>query len=514
MLHLGRGGTIVTSTAAQRQAERIRWFGIVAVMCFLALVIAGAAYTTAPRPFALVLLCLVIICWAAFMRPALGVYAIIGFTLMGDNQTTEWWPFTMNLSQRESIFFVSDQLPITPLELVLGAAWFAFLLRSLVDHSWQFRRGRMLAPMLVFTGFVFLGIFHGSLTGGDRNVALLEFRPLLYLVAVYALIPNVLVTAKQFRIAFGVAMVAVSFQSLFALNYYRSLPSAERGVIESLSEHSAAVTMNVAFIFFVGLLAFGGARWLRWIVAFLVVPVFFAFLLSQRRAAAVALFVGLIVLAVVVFARQRRLFWKVVPPITVCAVLFIMATWNSSGAVGTLSNGVKTVLFPNSLNAADRASNDYRGIENYNLWYTIRSNPLLGLGFGKRFYVVRPMPDISFFAQWQYIPHNSVLWIWIKVGLLGFVSMLYTFARVIQRGAHAAVRLTRPEDVAMVVAALSYPLMFLTFAYVDIAFSIRPVVVLALSFALCADFEPSVEPEPSPSAVVPIPTSESARLAA
>jgi hypothetical protein len=92
--------------------------------------------------------------------------------------------------------------------------------------------------------------------------------------------------------------------------------------------------------------------------------------------------------------------------------------------------------------------------------------------------------------------------------------MLFTFARVIQRGAHAAVRVTRPEDVAMVVAALSYPLMFLTFAYVDIAFSIRPVVVLALSFALCADFEPSAESEPSPSAVVPIPTSESARLAA
>src|SRR5262245_64550602 len=112
-------------------------------MCLLALFIAGAAYATAPRPFALALLSIVFICWASFVRPALGVYAIIGFTLMGDNQTTGWWPFTMNMSMRESIFFVSDQLPITPLELVLAAAWIAFLLRSLVDHSWQFRRGRM-----------------------------------------------------------------------------------------------------------------------------------------------------------------------------------------------------------------------------------------------------------------------------------------------------------------------------------------------------------------------------------
>jgi hypothetical protein len=509
-----RRSTIVTTTAAQRRVERSRWLLAIAATCLVALVIAVTAYFTAPRPFALALLGVVIVCWAAFVRPAIGVYAVIFFTLIGDNQTTEWWPFTMNLSMRQSIFFVHDSLAITPLELVLAAAWSAFLLRKLVDPEWRFRRGRMLAPLAVFGGFVLWGITRGFFAGWDRNVALLEFRPLLYLIALYALIPNVLVTAKQFRIAFGLAIGAVAFQSIFSLHYYRNIPAGERGVIESLSEHTAAVAMNLVFVFFIGLLAFGGSRWLRWTTAVAMIPVVFAFGLSQRRAAAVALFVGLIVLAAVVYARERRLFWKVVPAIAACAVLVVVATWNATGAGGTLSNAVKTVLFPGALSEQDRVSSEYRGIENYNLWYTIRSSPLFGLGFGRTFLVVRPMPDISFFEQWQYFSHNSVLWVWIKTGFGGFVAMLFTFARVIQRGAHAAVRMARPNDVAMIVAALSYPMMFLTFAYVDIAFSIRPVVVLALSFALCADFEPTVDPASLPRATVPVPTVERARLAA
>jgi hypothetical protein len=514
MMHRGRRAAPVTTTRGQQRADRSRWLMAIAAASMVMLVIAGAAYVTAPRPFSLALLGVVLVCWAAFLRPALGVYAVVLFTLIGDNQTTEWWPFTMNMSMRQSIFFVHDQLVFTPLELVLAAAWAAFLLRALVDGEWRFRRGRMLAPLAVFGGFVIFGIVRGYLAGWDRNVALLEFRPLLYLIGVYALIPNVLVTAKQFRIAFGLAIGAVAFQSIFSLNYYRNLAAAERGVIESLSEHTAAVAMNIVFVYLIGLMAFGAARWLRWTVAVATIPVVFAFGLSQRRAAAVALFVGLAVLAVVVFARQRRLFWKVVPLIAVAAVLVVVATWNATGAAGTLSNAVKTVLFPDALSRQDRISSDYRGIENYNLWYTIQSSPLFGLGFGRVFYVVRPMPNISFFEQWQFFSHNSVLWVWIKLGFGGFVAMLFTFARVIQRGAHAAVRVTRPEDVAMLVAALSYPLMFLTFAYVDIAFSIRPVVVLALCFALCADFEATVEPEPSPRAIVPIPTAEQARLAA
>jgi hypothetical protein len=513
---LGRASqsSIALDVAAQRRNERFRSTFMLLVIGVITLVTAATAYSTSPRPFSLALLGLVLVTWAAFVRPELGVYAIVLFSLMGDNETTPWWPFTQNLSQRESIFFISDQLPFTPLDLVLGAAWTAFLLRSLVDPQWRFRRGRVLTPALLFGVFVLFGIVNGVVNGGDRNAAFFEFRPLVYVVALYALIPNVLLTKRQFRIAFILAMVAVSLQSIFALGYYRSLSDEARSVLEALSEHTASVTMNVVFILIFGLRAFGAPRGLRRITFVGAIPVIVTYFLAQRRAAVVALFFGLIVLAVVLFYQNRRAFLRVVPILAGLLVAFIVVTWNASGAIGLPATAAKSVLFPDALAETDRMSSEYRDIENFNLWFTIRSNPIFGLGFGQKFLVVQPMPNISFFAMWQYFSHNSVLWVWIKTGFFGFAAMLFMFARVIQHGAHAALRRLRPADVAIVVAALSYPVMFLVFAYVDIAFSIRPTIVLALCFAICADFESAADDEPLPGATLSTDEPEAARAVA
>ena len=98
------------------------------------------------------------------------------------------------------------------------------------------------------------------------------------------------------------------------------------------------------------------------------------------------------------------------------------------------------------------------------------------------------MPDISFFEFWEYIPHNNVLWIWLKLGFLGFAATLFMFGRAVQLGARS-IALVRTNDHAVFVAVgLSYVVMFLVFAYVDIAWDPRSTVMLGLAMALCADF--------------------------
>jgi O-antigen ligase len=488
----------VVDVLGQARIERHRWQMLVVASLLFTLVIGAIAHVTAPQPWTVVLVMLVFSCVATFIRPEVGMYIIVFFSLIGDNRTVIWWPFTKNLSMRESIFFVHDALPMTPLDFVLGVAWASFLMRSLVDRTWRFRRGRLLPPLLVLGAFVFFGIVRGVGSGGASNIALLEFRPLVYLIALYALIPNVLVTRTQYRITFALALVAVTIQSLLTLGYYQTLSSTARELLEELSEHTATVAMNVVFLFLLALIAFGGTRWKRWAVAGLLPPVVYAFLLSQRRAAMIALFAGLVVLAAVLFFRRRRRFWKVVPVLGVLGVLYVLATWRAKGAVGLPANAVKTVLFPGQLDASDQNSNIYRDIENYNLWFTIRSNPLLGVGFGRRFYVVRSMPDISFFEYWQYLSHNSVLWVWVKMGAFGFLTFLFMIGRAIQRGARSALRVGTSDDAAIVVAALGYVIMFVVFAYVDIIWDIRPAVVLSLCLAICADFVSTPDPAAPP----------------
>ena len=194
---MGRATARVIDVAGQARVERMRWMLLVLATLWFTLVTAGMAHFTAPRPWAIVLVMLVLCSLAAFLRPSFGIYAIVFFSLIGDSRTSAWWPFTKNLSMRESIFFVHDSLPITPLDVILGVTWASFFLRSLVDHSWRFRRGQLLAPLLVFGCFVAFGIIRGLGSDGVANVALFEFRPPVYLILVYALIPNVLVTRTQ-----------------------------------------------------------------------------------------------------------------------------------------------------------------------------------------------------------------------------------------------------------------------------------------------------------------------------
>jgi O-antigen ligase len=222
----------------------------------------------------------------------------------------------------------------------------------------------------------------------------------------------------------------------------------------------------------------------------------YAFLLSQRRAAMVALFAGGAILLMVLFHRRRAKFWSIAPIVVIITIGYLGATWNADGAIGLPASAVKSVFFSSQLDAADQQSNLYRDLEKINVWYTIRSSPILGIGFGQPFTIIAPMPSISSFVFWQYLPHNSMLWLWIKTGIFGFVTVMFTFGRSILMGGRSVLRAQTPSDVAVVLVGVGYVIMFTIFAYVDIAFTARPAVFLALSLAICGDFEraqPSAE---------------------
>jgi O-antigen ligase len=90
--------------------------------------------------------------------------------------------------------------------------------------------------------------------------------------------------------------------------------------------------------------------------------------------------------------------------------------------------------------------------------------------------------------------HNSVLWIWVKMGFFGFVSMLFMIARSIQLGGRAVVTARTPEQAAVVLTGVSYVIMFLVFAYVDIAWlGGRTTIFLAFAFAVCGDYTAAID---------------------
>ena len=147
-----------------------------------------------------------------------------------------------------------------------------------------------------------------------------------------------------------------------------------------------------------------------------------------------------------------------------------------------------SALAGEELEQVDQSSDLYRQIEAFNLWFTIRTAPLTGVGFGNPFYQPYPLPPLSNFEFRFYIPHNSFLWVWLKLGIVGFVAMLFLTARTIQHGARHVVRIGRGNDAALMMGAVAYVVMYLVYSYVDIAWDARSMVFLAIAAAWCGDF--------------------------
>jgi hypothetical protein len=434
-----------------------------------------------------------------FVRPSSGVHLIVIFTLLGDINTTPWYPFAKNFSSRESVLFLDDQISFNPLELFLVLTTAAWLARGIGDGAWSFKRGNLLKPLLVFSAFVVLGMAWGFVRGGDTTVGLWEARPLMYLPLFYVLVTNLFTTTRQYQVLFWSAMIAVTVQSVLALNWYKQLEPGIRENLESLIEHSGAVHMNALFVFVLAALLLRGfpARG-RLILPVMAAPVVWAYFVAERRSAFIGFALGLVLFAVLLYRLERRAFWWFVPIVGIGGLAYLGAFWTVDSGIGFPAQAIKSVIAPNSVEGVNRSSDEYRRLEGVNIWFTLRADPVRGIGFGHAFYQLYSLPDISFFPFWRFMPHHSFLWVWLKTGFAGFVSMLYLMIRTIQHGARSTLRLPPGTTRAVCVTATLYVPMYLVYSYVDIAWDIRSMIFMAVVMAVCADLIRLGEPAPVP----------------
>ena len=107
--------------------------------------------------------------------------------------------------------------------------------------------------------------------------------------------------------------------------------------------------------------------------------------------------------------------------------VYLGATWNSNSAIAEPTSAIRSLIQPN---ARDADSNDFREIEAVNLKYNITINPILGRGYSKDIIFFIPMPFIGdLFVWWDIIPHNTILWVWMRLGFLGFLAFWFLVGR-------------------------------------------------------------------------------------
>lgn len=426
----------------------------------------------------------------AFVKPTAALGATLVLALLGDSRSMPWWPSVKNFSAHESVLFFSDQLTISPFEIVLGIVLVVWLIRQyVVPGAKQVELGTLWGPVVLLGLAVVYGLVRGLAAGGDRRVALFDARPLLYVPIVYLLATNLFSSFRHYgRVVWG-WMAALFVEASFAL--WRMAEIRSRiGDLMSPVEHTAAVHMNLLIVFIVGTLWFGTRRaGKRILLVALAGPVVFLYVTAERRAAVVALVIGVLFLAIVLYGRDRARFLRVMPLLLLVGAAYTAAFWNTESGMGFPAQAIKTVIAPSTVSAADASSDLYRQVETFDLWYTIRQDPIFGRGFGQPFDTPMRLPDISFFEFWAYLPHNSILGMWMKVGALGFVAFLSMFGLGVAKAVVAARRMVDPDRATLVAVVGSFIPMTLVVAYVDITFDVQTTTVLGTALALVASAE-------------------------
>ena len=439
------------------------------------------------NPFVVAAAALACIALAILIRPVYGVYLTVFFSVLGDGATMYNYPFNFNFSSTRSMLYLSDALTFSPLEICLLLTVVGWFLQRASARDWRLAGAPLLRPMLFFGVMVVFGFAWGMANGGDFTVAMWELRPLVYMVAMFVLASNLFTRAAQYVRLAWLIILAVAIQNFFALQYYFGLSVAERDALEALTEHPTSLLYCFVFLLTLALCVVRSTSPMaRFLLILTTIPTVWVFVLSQRRAAFIALMAGFVVVAIVLWFRRRKAFMALVPLVLLVFVGYTAAFWNTTEGIGFGAVAVKSVIAPGDLSEKDESSDLYRQIENFDLVYTAKTDPF-GVGFGKPFYQPIPLPDISFFVFSEYIPHNSIMWIWLKMGYLGFVTLLFVLAAAIRAGTRAVMRLPTGNTLAVTVTALAYIVMFVIFAYVDIAWSAQTCLVLAVCLALVSN---------------------------
>ena len=398
-------------------------------LCALALLL--------PITYALLIAAPVLAVW--FWRsPIRGVYVLMAgavlieiFPLHFADSLTDRIPLFLNLNNTAGFDF-----PITPAEvLMLTAAGVAFA-KAASEGNVRWPQGRLVAAYTIYIAVVLGSEVHGMLAGGDFKTSLWEIRPQVYGFVLFFLTTTLLVNRRQLEVLAVVFLLAASTKAFIGdYRYFFTLQRTLGTQLQVLAHEDS---------YFLGIFIAAGIAALIWVrdrrtllLIGLVTPLgLIAMLANSRRAGAYALASGVVLILILGYKFEpalRKYIAVAAAILLIAATAFITYNWDKQYGIGAqLVRPVRSLIDPST---RDFLSDQYRAAENANLKLTFQTSPIIGVGFGSPYLTAYPMADISrIYALWNVIPHNSLMWVGMRMGAIGFATFWALIGMVFLEG--------------------------------------------------------------------------------
>lgn len=432
----------------------------------------------------LVLLSGVYVAWVTPVR--YGLFAVIFLGLAIDAVGEGPWESVLAPFGALLAFNLNQSLPIGPLALP-GLAVILLVLLAVVVHrkligSRIDSAGRhdpaspMLMALAVASGSMVVLVLLGVARGGLFQMARMQLQAFFMLLLMAYVSSMGFRNLRDYRAIGKIVVVAAALRSAYVIWAERILTADTDIVLEVVATHGDSLLFATAFaLLIVRYLEAPSQRTFLWMVTLL--PwLAWGMVLNARRLVWVEVAVVLVLFALISRPSRLKKRMKRLAILSLPLVLaYVVVGWNTNSESAIFAP-VKT--FKSVGDGENDSSTLYRDLENYNLLMTIRFRPLFGAGFGQPFVEFVKLPDISFFKEYAYLPHNSILGLWAFTGAIGFLGLsLPLVVGVFLASRSYSMARTSEERIAafMVIAVIA---IYLTHCWGDIGFSERRGILL------------------------------------
>jgi hypothetical protein len=383
--------------------------------------------------------------------------------------------------------FTSLSLSFTPVETILAWTTFCIILHTIRSNKFTLKLKTTTVLFLIFGGFLAFAYLWGViLHHGDSKAALVEIRAPIYLVLVYLLTVYFMPSRKMWVALDWIIPTGLTLLALTTMIRYFLLAGTDEAILaESLSgfNHDNAILFVILVMWCLNKVVFGYSRGQRLIGFFLVILPVIAILLSGRRAAFASLAICLVASLMILFIKKRKIFFVTVAILVIIVPPYMIIFKNASGPLGLAARAFNSSSA--EVGSRDYSSDLYRVIEKNNVRLTIRESPLTGKGFGQQFTRYNTLVDLDFFEYQYYTPHVQVLWLWLKVGVFGWILFWVLICGALFRLGQLVKYERQKLYLSLAITAGNIIIAIMVFAYLDISLvNTRLMTVLGVAIGL------------------------------
>lgn len=427
------------------------------------LVLSGAAigFSLVVALVAILIITILVVRW-----PVVGFFAVLGCALVIDQSPLDligngpivyvfYWPPAL------------QGLPDRPIGFFMVFVLLVLIIHALLTRQKLVQGGALIVPFLFLMLCVAWGTVHGLTSGGNLKIVVNEVRSFWYLFLGYLLAYNLVRSKKHLRYLMWFVIIGAGIKAMVGFYIYAFVIHGDLSTQHEIMAHEESYFW-ISVLLLVVLFSLHYKYKPQFYVSLTLVPfLLISLIANNRRADFVALLVGLVVVWVLVFTvrpEARKMLMTVLLIVLLFGGAYVAAFYHGQGGFSEPARAVVSVFRPDP---ADAASNLYRDVENTDLLYTAKHNPL-GFGFGKPFLQPVPLPDISDTDPvYNLIPHNTIYWVLMRLGPIGYLALWNLFGTIIILGILYARRLKDKYLQLIAIYVVCMVIMEIIVAYAD-----------------------------------------------